>query len=115
MGYCWLGKYSRVDIYPFENRDPSTDKLLVSFFREQLDPMVKYANEKGVMMGLVIGGFPDNSQWFRKFNTIERNDRWFKYIIARYSAFNVRWGLFRKTGGPRNIPQNIWKSMFPLR
>lgn len=94
MGCCWLGKYTRVNIYPFENRDPSTDKLMVRFFKEQLDPMVQYANDKGIMMGLVIGGFPDNSQWFQKFSTIERNDRWFKYIIARYAAYNVRWGLF---------------------
>jgi len=94
MGCVWLGKYTRTDLFPFENRDPSTDRLLVEFFQKQLDPMVQYANDKGIMMGLVIGGFPDNSQWFQKFKTIESNDRWFRYIIARYSAFNVRWGLF---------------------
>ncbi|HZK61607.1 MAG TPA: DUF5060 domain-containing protein, partial [Anaerovoracaceae bacterium] len=94
MGCAWLGKYTRANIYPFQDSDPNSDQLLVSFFQEQLDPMVQYANDHGIMMGIVIGGFPDNSQWFRKFNTITRNDRWFKYIIARYSAFNVRWGLF---------------------
>ena len=94
MGCVWLGKYTRTDLYPFENRDPSTDRLLVRFFQEQLDPMVQYANDKGIMVGLVIGGFPDNSQWFQKFGTVERSDRWFRYIIARYTAFNVRWGLF---------------------
>lgn len=94
MGCAWLGKYTRAEIYPFEKRDPQTDKLLVRFFKEQLDPMVQYANDKGIMMGIVIGGFPDNSQWFQKFNTLERNERWFKYIIARYAAYNVRWGLF---------------------
>lgn len=94
MGCVWLGKYSRFRNDPFENKDPKTDKLLVSFFREKLDSMVMYANDKGIMMGLVIGGFPDNSEWFVKFPTADQNDRWFKYIIARYSAYNVRWGLF---------------------
>lgn len=94
MGCAWLGKYERIDLMPFENRDPSTDKLQTDFFRDHLDGMVQYANSKGIMMGIVIGGFPDNSQWFRKFRTIERSDRWFKYIIARYAAYNVRWGLF---------------------
>ena len=94
MGCVWLGKYTRFDIDPFKNKDPKNDSLLVGFFQEKLDSMVAYANEKGIMMGLTIGGFPDNSQWFQKFRTIEQNDRWFKYIIARYSAYNVRWGLF---------------------
>lgn len=94
MGSVWLGKYSRFENDPFEKKDPSGDSLITGFFREKLDSMVIYANDKGIMMGLVIGGFPDNSQWFRKFSNIEQNDRWFRYIIARYSAFNVRWGLF---------------------
>lgn len=94
MGCCWLGKYTRVDLIPFSDRDPASDTLLVDFFRNQLDSMVQYANDKGIMMGLVIGGFPDNSQWFRRFKTIERSDRWFKYIVSRYAAYNVRWGLF---------------------
>ncbi len=94
MGCCWLGKYTRVDLFPFANRNPASDTLQVRFFQEQLDSMVQYANSKGIMMGLVIGGFPDNSQWFRRFGTIDRSDRWFKYLVARYSAFNVRWGLF---------------------
>jgi len=94
MGCCWLGKYTRLELKPFARRDPASDTLLVEFFRDQLDPMVQYANDKGIMMGLVIGGFPDNSEWFRRFRTIERSDRWFRYIIARYSAYNVRWGLF---------------------
>ncbi|MBN1108580.1 MAG: DUF4038 domain-containing protein [Bacteroidales bacterium] len=94
MGCCWLGKYTRSELKPFAGREPASDTLLVDFFIRQLDPMVQYANDKGIMMGLVIGGFPDNSQWFTRFKTIERSDRWFRYIIARYSAYNVRWGLF---------------------
>jgi len=94
MGCCWLGKYTRSELKPFAGRDPASDTLLVDFFSRQLDTMVQYANDKGIMMGLVIGGFPDNSQWFTRFRTMERSDRWFRYIIARYAAFNVRWGLF---------------------
>jgi hypothetical protein len=112
MGCCWLGKYTRVDLIPFSNRDPASDTLLVDFFRNQLDSMVQYANDKGIMMGLVIGGFPDNSQWFRRFKTLERSDRWFKYIVARYSAYNIRWGLFGELDEARGrnmLEEKTWQ------
>lgn len=74
MGCAWLGKYTRAGTAPFENRNPGSDSLRIRFFQEQLDPMVQYANDKGILMVIVIGGFPDNRQWFQKFNSIERND-----------------------------------------
>jgi hypothetical protein len=49
------------------------------------------------MVGLVIGGFPDNSSWWKMFDTQDRDDRWFRYVAARYSGFNVRWILYGET------------------
>lgn len=95
MGSVWLGKYDRPEatVPAFRNGDPQTDDLQVAFF-QRLDHLVQYANEHGIMMGLSIGGFPENSNWFDRFGTRERNDRWFRYVVARYSAYNIRWLLY---------------------
>lgn len=102
MGCAWLGIYccgfkndrpEVVNDSPFDGGDPGTDRLVPDFFRK-LDAIIEYANGKGVMIGLTIGGFPGNSRWYEKFDTAERNDRWFRYVVARYAAYNVRWGLY---------------------
>ena len=92
QGCAWLSIYTRGGLSPF-NGTPSTEDLNPAYFR-RLDQMVQSANDRGIMVGLVIGGFPDNSQWWRQFNTQDRDDRWFRYVVARYSAFNVRWILY---------------------
>lgn len=97
LGTVWLAVYNRAQSEPFTNGDPTTDELLPAFFR-QLDERVAYANGHGVMMGLSIGGFPGNSNWFRLFGNGEagrqRHDAWWRYVVARYAAYNVRWLLF---------------------
>ncbi|HUT32118.1 MAG TPA: DUF5060 domain-containing protein [Planctomycetota bacterium] len=105
-GCIWLAIYTRNGQAPFRNRDPRTDELQVEYFR-QLDAMVQYANDKGIMMGLCIGGFPDNSQWWRKLDTRERDDRWFRYCVARYSAHSVRWVLYGEVD-EANPPWGKW-------
>jgi hypothetical protein len=103
LGCVWLGIYSRAGVPPaFANGDPTTEQLSVPFFR-RLDRMVQYANDRGILMGLVIGGFPDNSNWFNRFATRARHDRWVRYVVRRYAAFNVRWVLFGEVD-ERNPP-----------
>ena len=94
LGTIWLAIYSRAGVpEAFPSKNPQTDNLQVDYF-QRLDGMVQYANDHGIMMGLTIGGFPGNSNWFGKMATLARNDRWFKYCVARYTAYNVRWGLY---------------------
>ncbi|MDB4308069.1 DUF4038 domain-containing protein [Gammaproteobacteria bacterium] len=92
-GTVWLAKYTRSGEAPFKKRDAKGDRLNLMYFR-QLDEMIRYANSKGIIPGLAIGGFPDNSRWYKQFKNQAQHDRWFRYIIDRYSAFNVRWLLF---------------------
>ena len=92
-GCVWLGKYDRAGIAPFQDRDPKTDQLNLEFFR-RLDRMVEHANGRGILMGLFLGGFPENTRWYELFGTRERNNRWLRYAVGRYAAYNVRWGLY---------------------
>lgn len=103
LGCIWLAIYSRTGVpEAFANKDPKTDSPNLAFF-QRLDGMVQYANDRGIMMGLTIGGFPDNSNWWNKMGTRARDDRWFRYCIARYTAYNVRWGLYGEVN-ERNTP-----------
>jgi len=96
LGCIWLAIYNRSgvpDAFPDQADGTTWDNLQVNYF-QRLDGMVQYANDHGIMMGLTVGGFPGNSSWFNKMATLARNDRWFKYCVARYTAYNVRWGLY---------------------
>jgi hypothetical protein len=94
LGCVWLAIYSRTGVpEAFAGKNPQTDSPNVDYF-QRLDTMVQYANDHGIMMGLTIGGFPGNSSWWSKFNTQARDDRWFRYCVARYTAYNVRWCLY---------------------
>lgn len=106
MGCIWLALYDRAGILPFTG-NPQDDLMNEAFF-DRLDEWIKYANEQGILMGLTIGGFPDNSSWFSLFNTRERNDRWFQYCVCRYAAFNVRWVLYGEVD-ERNPSWSTWE------
>ncbi len=106
LGCIWLAKFNRAGISPFQG-SPHEDILNEPFF-DRLDEWVAFANEKGILMGLAIGGFPDNSQWFSLFNTKERNDRWFRYCVRRYAAYNVRWVLHGEVDEV-NPPWSSWE------
>ncbi len=94
LGMVWLGRYTRAGVSPFRNYDPASDQLNAEFF-QRLDRWVAYANSRGIVMGLGLGGFPLDSQlWWVRFQTRDREDRYFKYIVSRYAAFNVRWLMY---------------------
>ncbi|HPD28861.1 MAG TPA: DUF4038 domain-containing protein [Phycisphaerae bacterium] len=103
LGCIWLAIYTRSGVPDaFPSKNPQTDTPNMAYF-QRLDQMVQYANDRGIMMGLTIGGFPDNSNWWVKFGTLERNSRWFRYCVARYTAYNVRWCLYGEVN-ERNTP-----------
>jgi hypothetical protein len=105
LGAVWMALYDRPEAteHPFPDKDPKTDELNVAYF-QRLDRMVEYANQRGISVGLSIGGFPGNSSWFDRFGSRERNDRWFRYVVARYAAYNVRWMLY----GEANEANTPW-------
>lgn len=103
LGCVWLAIYTRSGVpEAFPSKNPQTETPNMAYF-QRLDQMVQYANDRGIMMGLTIGGFPDNSNWWVKFGTLERNSRWFRYCVARYTAYNVRWCLYGEVN-ERNTP-----------
>jgi len=107
LGCIWLAIYTRSGVpEAFPGKDPKTDTPNMAYF-QRLDQMVQYANDRGIMMGLTIGGFPVNSNWWNKFGTLARNDRWFRYCIARYTAYNVRWCLYGEVN-ETNPPWSGW-------
>ena len=107
-GCAWLGKFTRGGLLPFIGL-PRDDNLAPAYF-QRLDQMVQYANDHGIMMGICIGGFPVNTEWWSdKFPTQAEDDRWFRYIVARYAAFNVRWVLYGEVD-ERNPPWGTWQS-----
>lgn len=107
LGCIWLGKYQRAGISPFIG-NPGDDNLNERYF-DRLDEWIRWANNHGIIMGLTIGGFPDNSKWFTMFNTKVKNDRWFRYCVRRYAAFNVRWVLYGEVDEV-NPPWATWEN-----
>jgi hypothetical protein len=109
FGCVWLAIYSRTGVpEAFTGKNPQTDSPNMDYF-QRLDAMVQYANDHGIMMGLTIGGFPANSSWWSKFNTQARDDRWFRYCVARYTAYNVRWCLYGEVN-EANPSWGTWQS-----
>ncbi len=105
LGCIWRALNNRAGIMPFSG-SPDNEVLNEAFF-DRLDEWVEYANEHGIVMGLTVGGFPDNSKWFTLFNTKEKNERWFRYCVRRYAAFNVRWVLYGEVDEV-NPPWSTW-------
>jgi hypothetical protein len=114
LGCICLFKFgTRTGQIPFAEKSPKTDNLKVDFF-QLLDRMVQYANDRGIMMGLTIGGFPDNSfdkqfdyltgNVYQNFGSAANLDRWFDYCVDRYAAYNVRWCLFGEVNEIRRTP-----------
>ncbi|HPE74665.1 MAG TPA: DUF4038 domain-containing protein [Draconibacterium sp.] len=105
LGCIWRALNNRAGILPFSG-SPDIEVLNEAFF-DRLDGWIEYANQHGIVMGLTVGGFPDNSKWFTLFNTKEMNERWFRYCVRRYSAFNVRWVLYGEVDEV-NPPWSTW-------
>ena len=69
---------------------------MAEYFRE-LDARVTALNQKNIIFDAVLAETPDvlkqvGSSW-------QERDRFIKYILSRYSAFNVTWQIVRKFEG----------------
>lgn len=68
-------------------RSSNVDSLNPAFFRA-LDQRVAYMNAKGLVVGLMFAW--GNGGWLN-FKTTEQVDRFVRYVINRYAAYNVFW------------------------
>ena len=68
-------------------RSSAVDSLNPAFFRA-LDQRVAYMNAKGLVVGLMFAW--GNGGWLN-FETTAQVDRFVRYVINRYAAYNVFW------------------------
>jgi len=67
---------------------PSADSPDVAYF-QRLDTRVRYLNQKGMMVDLILAGGPGYLS--KMFPTWEERRRFIRYIVGRYAAMNVTW------------------------
>ena len=75
--------------------EPGRDRLNIAYLRK-LDEMVQYMSSKGVLAELIL-----TNPYFanREFGTAEQNDRFLRYLVARYAAWpNVIWCMANEWG-----------------
>ncbi len=76
-------------IFPFVNDDH--DELNIEHW-EQIDKVVMYLAERGMVADLILFMKPSNTRDDLAFGTQEQDERYVRYILARYAAFpNVIW------------------------
>jgi len=68
---------------------PTPDAPDVGYFR-QLDERIRYINQKGITVDLVLAG--GASQLRKLFPDWEPRARYVRYLIARYAGMNITWG-----------------------
>lgn len=66
------------------------DQPNVEFYRK-LDEFVSFTNDKGMVADLILGRA--NNQVSDLFRTPAQRERYLRYMVARYAAFNVTWQL----------------------
>ena len=83
-----FSKYPDAQPYEGTSDNPDRDRLNIPYWRK-LDEMVQYMGSKGMVADLIIANPYRNN---RQFGTAEQNDRFVRYIVARYAAYpNVIW------------------------
>ena len=68
---------------------PTPDEPDPGFFR-QLDERIRYVNQKGITMDLVLAG--GGNQLRKMFPDWEQRARYVRYLIGRYAPMNITWG-----------------------
>lgn len=64
------------------------DRPLVEHFQE-VDRRVDYMNQKGLVYDLILGG--DSNELADLLDKRRRRERYVRYLVARYAAFNITW------------------------
>lgn len=67
---------------------PAPDRPNTDYFRE-LDNRLRYMNAKGIVADLILGAA--NNALADLLPTWQQRQRFVRYIVARYSAFNITW------------------------
>jgi len=86
----------RDDIYPFlgNNKNPNHSSLNVTFF-QRFDRVINLMNERDIVAHLMVYVWNKKVNW-PKTGSLEDN-RYFDYVIKRYSAFsNVIWNVSKE-------------------
>jgi hypothetical protein len=68
---------------------PTPDEPDPGYFR-QLDERIRYANQKGIIVDLLLAG--GDNQLRKLFPDWEQRARYVRYLIARYAGLNITWG-----------------------
>lgn len=71
----------------------SPDEPDQAWFRE-LDQRVAFVHAQGLFSDLILGG--DGNHLARLFPQREQRERYLRFIVARYSAYNVTWQLVQE-------------------
>jgi hypothetical protein len=83
------------------------DQPDVPFYR-QLDERLAYINSKGIVFDMILGH--DQNHLAELFRTWQQRERYIRYVIARYSAFNVTWQIaqeFEEYPGGRELMKEL--------
>jgi len=92
-------KFNHIRGYAGGNwRDASTPDLA---FYNRLDERAAYLNSKGITIDMVLGGA--DGELAKRLPMAVQRERFIRYLIARYSAFDITWQLLENfesyTGG----------------
>jgi hypothetical protein len=71
----------------------SADEPDTAFYR-RLDGRVAYLNSKGLIFDMVLGH--DRNHLAEFFPRPEQRERYLRYMVARYSAYNITWQLVQE-------------------
>ena len=67
---------------------PSADRPDPAFF-QRLDERIRYMNGKGIVADLILAA--DSNHLTRLFPTWQQREAYIRYVVSRYSPFNVTW------------------------
>jgi hypothetical protein len=77
-------------------------------FYSKLDARLQRMNERGIIADLILAG--DGDSLVKAFPTMAERERFLRYIVGRYSAFNVTWQLmqeYEEYSDPRGITKEV--------
>lgn len=72
---------------------PTPDKPDITFYKT-LDDRIAQMNRKGIVADLILGHDKDHLR--KLFPSAPQRERYIRYMVARYSAYNVTWQLVQE-------------------
>jgi hypothetical protein len=71
----------------------AADAPVAAYFQE-VDSRLAALNQKGLIVDLILGG--DQNQLARLFPSYAERERYLRYVVARYAAYNITWQLVQE-------------------